>query len=1022
MNISALFIKRPVATTLVMLGILFFGLMAYQRLPVSDLPNVDFPTIAVSASLPGASPETMAASVATQLEKEFSTIAGLSSMSSTSVQGSTQITLQFDLDRDLDAAAQDVQTAIAHCARRLPADMPTPPNFRKVNPADAPILFIALTSPTLPPYELNRYGQTIIAQRISTVAGVAQVQVFGAQKYAVRIQLDPRELQSRGLGIDEVTRAVKAANANLPTGMLYGAKKAFTVEASGQLERAADYEQVIVSYRNGRPVRLDELGRAIDSVENDKVAAWLVDQRAMMLAVFRQPGTNTVQVADAVSALLPSFRAQLPASVELQTIYDRSDSIRASVDDVQLTLLVTLCLVVLVIFLFLRNLSSTVIPSLALPLAVVGTFAVMYLLGYSLDNLSLMALTLSVGFVVDDAIVVLENIHRHLEMGKGRWRAALDGSAEVGFTVVSMTLSLVAVFIPVLFMGGIIGRLFEEFAVTIAAAVLISGVVSLTLTPMLASRFLRQQNAAQHGRAYQATERAFQVVVAGYSAALRWSLRHRLFIVALTLAVMAGSVALFVAVPKGFIPTEDTGQLNAQTEAVEGISFAAMAEKQKAVAAIVAQDPNIERFMSSIGRGGASSSNSGFMFIRLKPRSERALSADEVIAGLRPKLAQVPGMRVYLTNPPPIRFGGRMSRSQYQVTLQGPDIDELYSYGPQLEARLRELPGLRDISTDLLLKNPQVQLRIDREQAAAVGVTVEQIQDALFSAYGSRQVSTIYGSDDTYMVILELLPEYQAEPSALSLLYVRSQSGELVPLETLGRLEQTIGPYAVSHSGQLPAVTISFDLTPGTALGDAVALVERAALETLPPTISVSFQGTAQVFQSSLQGLGLLLLLAVLVIYLVLGILYESFLHPITILSALPFAGFGALLTLWLFGVELSIYAYVGVIMLVGLVKKNGIMMVDFAVEEQRRGKDRFAAIHDASVIRFRPIMMTTMAALFGTLPIAIGLGAGAEARQPLGLAVVGGLLFSQLLTLFVTPVIFTYLDQVQGWFGGKRK
>ena len=1021
MNLSAPFIKRPVATTLVMLGLLFFGLMAYRLLPVSDLPNVDFPTISVSASLPGASPETMAASIATQLEKEFSNIAGVSSMSSTSVQGSTQITLQFELSRDLDAAAQDVQAAIAHAARRLPADMPAPPMYQKVNPADQPILYFALTSPTLPPYELDRYGQTVIAQRISTVAGVAQVQVFGAQKYAVRIQLDPKELQNRGLGIDEVTRAIKSANANLPTGMLYGANKAFTVEADGQLTRAADYAQVIVSYRNGKPVRLNELGRAIDSVENDKVAAWLVDQRAMMLAVNRQPGTNTVAVADAVKALLPAFKAQLPAAVELQLIYDRSESIRASVDDVQLTLLITLCLVVLVIFLFLRSLSSTLIPSLALPLAVVGTFAAMYLLGYSLDNLSLMALTLSVGFVVDDAIVVLENIHRHMELGKSRWQAALDGSAEVGFTVVSMTLSLVAVFIPVLFMGGIIGRLFEEFAVTIAIAVLVSGVVSLTLTPMLASRFLRQQHTEQHGAGYRFSERIFETAVDGYSAALRWSLRHRLFIVVVTLAVMAGTVALFRVVPKGFIPSEDTGQLNASTEAVEGISFTAMVEKQKMVAAITAQDPNIERFMSNVGRGGATSGNTGGMFIRLKPRRERQLSADQVIAQLRPKLAQVPGMRVYLTNPPPIRFGGRMTKSQYQLTLQGPDTGELYRVAPLLEARLRELPGLRDISTDLLLKNPQVQLRIDREQAAALGITVEQIQDALFSAYGSRQVSTIYSSDDTYRVILELLPQYQADPSALSLLYVRAPSGELVPLETLGRLEQDVGPYAVSHSGQLPAVTISFDLVPGTALGDAVDQVERVATEVLPPTISKNFQGAAQVFQSSLQGLGLLLLLAVLVIYLVLGILYESFLHPFTILSALPFAGFGALLTLWLFDVELSIYAYVGVIMLVGLVKKNGIMMVDFAIEEQRHGKNRVDAIHDASVVRFRPIMMTTLAALFGTLPIALGLGAGAEARQPLGLAVVGGLLFSQLLTLFVTPVIFTYMDQLQSWIGRQR-
>jgi len=1029
MSFSELFIRRPVATTLVMGAILVFGAMAYRLLPVSDLPNVDFPTISVTAVLPGANPDTMAASVATPLEKEFSTIAGVDSMTSSSSLGSTQITLQFDLERDIDAAAQDVQAAIARANRRLPPDMPYPPTYQKVNPADQPILFIALTSPTLPLYDLDEYGQTMMAQRISTVSGVAQVQVYGSQKYAVRIQLDPRSLASRNIGIDDVSRAVSNGNVNLPSGILYGPEKAYTLQSSGQLTNAAAYRPLVVAYRNGRPVRLDELGRVLDSVENDKTAAWFVDQRAVVLAVQRQPGTNTVEVAAAVRRLLPTFEKQLPASVSLVTLFDRSVSINESVTDVKFTLLVTLILVVLVIFLFLRNLSATVIPSLAMPMSIVGTFAVMYLLDYSLDNLSLMALTLSVGFIVDDAIVMLENIVRHMEMGKSAFAAALDGAREIGFTIVSMTLSLAAVFIPVLFMGGIVGRLFREFAVVIGVAVLISGFIALTLTPMLSSRFIAAHGERRHHALYNFFERFFAGMLRVYDRGLRWALSHRRFVIAVTVLVTCLTGVLFVLIPKGFIPSTDIGQIFGQVEAIEGISYDAMVERQKAVAKVLQGDPNVEAFMSSAGgRGGFGAMNTGFFFARLKERHERRLTADEVVQELRPKFAQIPGVRVYAQSPPSIQVGGRMSRSLYQVTLTGPDTEELYRAAPQLEATMRSHPLLLDVSTDLQLKNPQINIEIDRDKASALGVTARQIEEALYTAYGTRQISTIFAPNNQYLVVMELLPEYQTDIRDLSLLYVRSASGELVPLDSLVSLSAGLGPLTVNHSGQVPSVTLSFNLAPGVAIGEAAAEVERMARDTLPATVAASFQGTAQAFRSSMQGLGMLLVLAILVIYIVLGILYESFIHPFTILSALPLAGAGALATLLLFGVELSIYAFVGIIMLVGLVKKNGIIMIDFAIEAQKRGKDRFEAIHEACIVRFRPIMMTTMAALFGTLPIALGFGAGAEARQPLGLAVVGGLLVSQSLTLFVTPVVYTYLEALQSgaarrlsFLGGRR-
>jgi HAE1 family hydrophobic/amphiphilic exporter-1 len=1026
-NISEIFIRRPIATSLFMLAIALFGVVSYRALAVSDLPNVDFPTLVVSASLPGANPSTMASAVATPLERQFTGIAGLDSMNSTNSLGSTSITLQFDLSRDVDGAAVDVQTAISEAIPLLPSGMPSPPSFRKVNPADSPIMFFALTSPTLPYYVLNRYAETLVAQRISMVSGVAQVQIMGAQKYAVHVQVDPNKLAARQVGINEVAAAIREWNVNLPTGALYGKHQAFNVQSNGQLMEAADYRPLVVSWHNGAPVRLEQLGTVIDGVEDDRTASWTYNsdggKRAINLLVMRQPGSNTIEVTDNIKRLLPFFQSQLPPSVELSIRGDRSKNIREAFKDMQFTMGLTMSLVILVIFLFLRNGSATLIPSMALPFSIVGTFSVMYLCDYSLDNLSMMALILSVGFVVDDAIVMLENIVRHLEKGETPLQAALNGSREIGFTIVSMTLSLAAVFIPILFMGGILGRLFKEFAVTICVAILISGVVSVTLTPMLCSRFLRPHVEKKRGVLYRATEWFFDTTLHLYDLSLRWVLNHRPVMGVVFIAVLVSTAYMYVNVPKGFIPDQDNDQLFVNTEAAQGTSFAQMSLLQQRVADVLRRDPNVDSFMSSTGGGfGSSGANSGRMFVQLKPRAERTLTAAQVLEKLRPKLGGFPGIRIFISLPPAIRLGGRGSKSGYEFTIQGPDTAELYKQAAILERLVVKLPSVQDVTSDLQLKTPRVNVTIDRDKAAALQINAEQIESSLYNAFGPSWVSTIYAPTNQFRVLLELEPKYQMHSDLLSLLYLKSSEGQLVPLNVITKQVQDAGPQSINHAGQLPAVGISFNLKPGVALGDAVEDINEV-VKTLPGNMSTTFQGTAKAFQSSLKNLGLLLIIAIMVVYIVLGVLYESYIHPITILSGLPSAGFGALLTLMIFKVDLSIYAFVGLIMLIGLVKKNAIMQIDFALDAERKeGKTPKEAIYEGCLTRFRPIMMTTMASLLGALPMSLGYGAGGEARRPLGLTVAGGLVFSQLITLYLTPVVYTYMAAIQDRWKKRKK
>ena len=1037
MNISAIFIRRPVMATLLMAAFVLAGAFGYSSLPVSELPNVDFPTIRITAGLPGADAQTMASSVATPLEKQFSLIAGLDTMSSVNVQGTTEITLQFRLDRDIDAAALDVQSALSAAARQLPRDMPSPPSLRKENPSENAILYLTASSETLPLSVVDQYVENLLVGKLSSIDGVAQAEIFGQARPAVRIQIDPNALAVRGIGIDEVATAIRNTNVNLATGQLDGQTRSAVIHAEGQLSDAAAYNQQIIAYRNGAPVRFADVASVVDSVENPKLYSAWKGVPAITMGINRQPGANTIAVVDAIKAALPGLIAQLPPSIKIQTYLDRSNSIRRAVSDVQLTLLIAAFLVIGVIFVFLRTVSATFIPAIALPITIVGTFAGMAAFGFSIDNLSLMAVTLCVGFVVDDAIVMLENIMRHIEAGEDPYQASLIGSKEVSFTIPSMTLSLAAVFIPVIFMGGVVGRLLHEFAVTIVIAVLVSGVVSLTLTPMLCSRMIKSakdEHAKRHNYFYRLSESGFNALQHGYERSLHWSMRHRSFIFVLFILSILSTVQLFRIMPSDFLPSEDTGQINAFTEGANGISFAEMRRHQDEAAQILAADTNVEGFMTSVGAGGTrGGSNAGRFSIQLKPRAERDLDVNQVIAELRQKFQRIPGINVIMQNRPPITLGGYLSKAQYYYTMQDVDLDELYKSSKNLQDALSKNSVFADVNSDVDLSTPSINVAIDRDRAAALGVTVNQIEVALGAAFGGQRISPIYTQADQYWVILELLPQYQEDADALSRLYLAtsrtasvstSNVGALVPLSAVTTISRGTQPLSINHFGQLAAVTLSFNLPTGVALSDAVAELDKVKRDiNFPASVSGSFQGTAKAFQESQKGMGFLLIGGILVVYIVLGILYESFVHPLTILSGLPSAAVGALITLWFFHYSLTLYAFVGMIMLVGLVKKNAIMMVDFALSRQRKEDiDPQTAIVSAALTRFRPIMMTTMAALMGTLPIAIGLGTGSEGRKPLGLAVVGGLVLSQALTLYITPVLYVYLDKLSAKSRKRRR